>query len=213
MPRENKKRSNKQLIPKANVPKHLKANISIFPNRSQEEVIKLNKEKIHFSFKLLDIKHKAFNCGGVEPPWFLQCFENLKAISDLTFNEFEAQRQHFELHRHDFEKTTHHYNESVAPEILEQLSPENMIQFRLSSSAGRVHGIRYHNTIYVVWLDPYHNMNWDSRFGPPKHYDAPITPYEILQQFNASLENIIKEKNEEIETLEEMLAECQEKNA
>ncbi|MCY8074259.1 hypothetical protein G3M81_05265 [Bacillus paralicheniformis] len=218
MPKENK--LNKPLIPKAAIPGNAKTNIRIFPQRSQEEIRRLNQEKIYFSFKFLDLKHPAFNCGEVESSWFLHCFDNFKHISDLTFNELEQQRQHYDLHRHDFNKTTHHYSESIAEEILEQISLENMIQFRLSLSGGRVHGIRYHNTIYVIWLDPYHNMNWDSRYGPPKHYETPTRPYEILQQQVNLLHDIIREKEKEIASKEndikhlfEMLEECEDRQA
>jgi hypothetical protein len=211
----NKKGSrNTHSVPKAKLPNDFKApHKTIFPHKSQEEIERLNKEKIVFSFRFLDTKHKAFNCGGVDEGWFLHLFDNLTEISKLTMNEFIQQRQHYDIHRHDFNKTAHHYNESVSEHILEQISPENMIQFRLSSSGGRVHGIRYHNIIYIIWLDPHHNMYPDPRFGPPKRYPSPMRPYEALQQENEILQKRLREKEEEIRLLLDMMVEMDEKKS
>lgn len=198
-------------IPVAQLPNDFKTqHKTIFPLRSQEEVERLRKEKIVFSFRFLDTKHAAFNCGGTKDGWFLHLLDNLTEVSKLTMNEFEQQRQHYDLHRHDFNKTAHHYNESISEHILKQISPENMIQFRLSSSGGRVHGIRYHNIIYVVWLDPHHNMNPDSKFGPPKRYPAPLRPYEELQQQIEKLQKELEKKEKENQMLFDMMVEMEE---
>ncbi|UQD52287.1 hypothetical protein C0971_09895 [Bacillus methanolicus] len=209
--RTNKKNNSRPSIPKPSIPSDFKVESKIFPKKSQDEVERLNKEKIFFSFRFLDTNHKSFNCGKTDASWFLHLFDNFNEISKLTMLEFEQQRQHYDLHRHDFSKTAHHYNESVPNHILEQISPENMIQFRLSSSGGRVHGIRYHNQIYVIWLDPYHNMNPNDRFGPPKLYPAPLRPYEILLYQYSELEKQLKEKEEENEILLKMLEEIEDK--
>ncbi|MGI8314939.1 hypothetical protein [Halobacillus mangrovi] len=170
----------------------------VFQKKSEDEVRRLRKEKVYFSFQFLDTKHEAFNCGGVTNGWFMHLFNNLNAISELSMTEFESQRQHYDIHAHDFNKTAHDYKEAIHPKTLSQISPENMIQFRLSSSGGRVHGIKYHNKIYVVWLDPHHNMNPDERYGGAKYFDAPLTPYQ-------ELEMELKGIKEEHKTLRELL--------
>jgi hypothetical protein len=201
-------------IPKAELPNNIKIpNRTIFPQRSQEEIERLRKEKIVFSFRFLDTKHEAFNCGGISDGWFLHLFDNLTEISKLTMSEFEQQRRHYDLHRHDFGKTAHHYKESVPEHVLEQVSPENMIQFRLSRSGGRVHGIRYHNIIYIIWLDPHHNMYPDERYGPPKRYPAPLRPYEELEQEIEKLQKQLEEKEQENKMLFDMMAEMEEKKS
>jgi hypothetical protein len=192
-------------IPKAKKPVMPSKSIErIFSDYTQQEILKLRKEKIFFSFRFLDTQHEAFNCGGsdVNSGWFLHLFDNLLSISGLNMAEFENQRHHYDIHPHDFNKTAFHYNETLNEEILEQISGENLFQFRLSSSGGRVHGIKYHNIIYVIWLDPYHNMNPNQRFGGLKYFDAPLNPYQELElKYNK-----LKEENE---TLEALLAEIE----
>ncbi|MBP3039381.1 hypothetical protein J9303_07765, partial [Bacillaceae bacterium Marseille-Q3522] len=72
--------------------------------------------------------------------------------------------------------------------------------------------IRYHNKIYIVWLDPEHNMNPDQRYGGVKYYDVPLTPFqEIELNYNQLIdenEKLIKENEvflEEICRLEEKI--------
>jgi hypothetical protein len=197
------------LIPKAKMPDEFVHESKIFPKQSQEEVERLNKEKIFFSFQFLDTQHEAFNCGGTNDGWFVHLMDNLSELSKLTFSEFEQQRQHYDMHRHDFSKTEYNYKENncLNEAILSQISPENMIQFRLSTGGGRVHGIRYHNKIFVVWLDPHHNMNPDERFGGLKFFDAPLTPYqELLLELESKNEELSKVKKE-FEELYELIGE------
>lgn len=217
--RSNYQQRSTGLIPKAHVPGQLPKENKIFPKKSQEEIERLNKEKIFFSFQYLDIQHKAFNCGGVNDGWFLHVFENLSEVSKLTFSEFERQRQHYDIHRHDFQKTQFHYKDSrhLNEVILSQISPENIIQFRLSSSGGRVHGIRYHNMIYVIWLDPHHNMNPSQRHGGLDYFNAPLTPYQELEVECDSLKTKYKNLENEVEIivsdnydLKEKLEKCKE---
>ncbi|MEH7116886.1 hypothetical protein V7128_05590 [Neobacillus vireti] len=197
--RSNRENKLSSLIPKANMPQDFVHESKIFPKQSQDEVERLNKEKIFFSFQFLDTQHEAFNCGETNNGWFLHLFDNLSELSKLTFTELEKQRQHYDMHRHDFNKTEYHYidNHRLNEEILSQISPENMIQFRLSTGGGRVHGIRYHNKIYIIWLDPHHNMNPDERFGGSKFFEAPLTPYqELLLELDSRNEELRKKKQE-----------------
>jgi hypothetical protein len=171
----------KPLIP----PKAKRVNIpkienNIFPKWSEKEVEKLKREKMLFSFTFLDLSHPSFNCGSTKVTWFMDLYRNMSEISRLNLFEFWQQRQHYDVHRHDFTKTAHNYNESISETTLEQISPENMVQFRLSSSGGRVHGILYHNTFYVLWLDPHHNMNPDDRYGGARFFESPVTEFDML---------------------------------
>jgi hypothetical protein len=206
-------RQQRSLIPKVFMPEEFAHESKIFPKQSQEEVERLNKEKIFFSFEYLDTQHEAFNCGGANDGWFLHMLDNLTELSKLTYSEFEQQRNHYDLHSHNFDKTEYDYKDSfrLNEHILSQISPENMIQFRLSTAGGRVHGIRYHNKIYVIWLDPHHNMNPSERHGGLKFFDAPLTPYQELllelEDRNVELSN----KKKDYDELYDLWSECMEK--
>ncbi|MFC4768755.1 hypothetical protein ACFO8Q_15525 [Effusibacillus consociatus] len=143
----------------------------------------------------MDLQHQAFNCGGTDRGWFLHLFENLREISRLSRNEFVVQqRQHYDVHPHDWKKTAYIYD---LPEgMLEQLGEDKCIQFRLSSSGGRVHGFMIENRFYVVWLDPHHNLYPDQRFGGLKFFDKPLNPYEELLLQYKELEKKYNELSE-----------------
>lgn len=178
------KGQNKQLIPKANsaVVRDKGKHSNLLSAQQQQEITKFREEKVMFSFYFLDIAHKAFNCGGTNVNWFIQLFNNLHEISRLNRNEFVVQqRNHYDVHSHDFSKTKYHYAERLSAGYFEQLSEDQCIQFRLSSSGGRVHGFMIDNTFYILWLDPHHNMNPDERFGGQKFFNAPLFPYQELQ--------------------------------
>lgn len=205
----NKKEQQKFAIPKQNAPNMNNPHSipSFFPIKSHQEIQSLNKEKIYFSFRYLDFEHEAFNCGNTKSNWYIQLFNNLTEVSKLTYQEFEQQRNHYDLHGHDFEKTNFHYveNNKLNDKILSQISPENLIQFRISTAKGRVHGIRYHNKIYVVWFDPHHNMNNSDGHGGVNYYDRFLTPYELLHLESEEKDKKIRLLEEEIEIYEEMI--------
>ncbi|KYC71648.1 hypothetical protein [Heyndrickxia coagulans] len=203
--RKSKKREN--LIPFKSPPNIGKQVKKIFPKKSQDEVVRLRREKIFFSFRLLDLRHQAFSCTNIESSWFLELLDNLNEISKLTMAEFEQQRNHYDLHMNDFSRTAHNYSESIPEEILEQVSPENIIQFRISQSKGRVHCIRYHNTLYIIWLDPHHNMWPDERYGPPVYGEPPLRNHEILENENKYLLESLQQKEEELQLLYKMIDE------
>ncbi|WP_419877708.1 hypothetical protein [Brevibacillus centrosporus] len=179
------KKSSQLSIPKASAPQQ-KGNGqhgSLLSVHQQKEISKFREEKVMFSYYFLDTAHEAFNCGGgIGVNWFLQLFDNLREISKLNRNEFVVQqRNHYDVHSHDFENTAYHYADRLPEGYFEQLSEDQCLQFRLSSSGGRVHGFMIENTFYVLWLDPHHNMYPDQRFGGLQFFNAPLTPYQELQ--------------------------------
>jgi hypothetical protein len=204
MRKPNKGASN-PFIPKApSLGKEKGKNSSLLSVHQQQEISKFREDKVMFSFHFLDLQHKAFNCGRTNESWFLHLFENLREISKLSRNEFVVQqRNHYDVHPHDFNKTEFHYKESLPAGYFEQLNEDWCIQFRLSSSGGRVHGFMIDNTFYVLWLDPHHNMNPGEGYGGVKLYKAPPTPYEILE---AEYEGLKKYANELEKMLEELTA-------
>jgi hypothetical protein len=148
------------------------------PKSIQDEFIRLwRSEPLHFSFMLLDLEHQLFNCGEthrVKDGWFTHLLGVLSEISKLNIKEFMQQRQHYDLHPIDWNKT------ECTPS-LENYEQLDFMQFRLSSSTGRVHGYFVENTFYILWLDPHHNLMPDQRFGGPKFYKAPQSPYNALE--------------------------------
>lgn len=172
---------------------------------STEEREKINQranEKIIFSFKFIDLENELFNLGSMEKrkvpicsEWFITLIETLREISALTPNELKLeQRNHYDYHPHEWEKVSAKFN--FDDEFLEQVEG---VQFRISSSKGRVHGFMIGNRFYIVWLDPYHNMYPDDRFGGIKYYEKPKTCFEKLTDEILELK---KENKELIEMLD-----------
>lgn len=172
-------------------------------SRSEIEAVKeRSKEKLIFSFKFFDRGHDAFNLGdttrrAICGEWFLALLDNLKSVSDLNRNQLVLeQRQHYQAHEHKWEELQYKYE--LEEDFLEQVE---CLQFRLSSSNGRVHGFIIGNRFYVVWLDPHHNLYPDERFGGEKFYTKPLTCYEILEQRVIQLQKENKELNDFINSL------------
>lgn len=197
MSKTNKKNKS---IPQAKRPEEPKE-INIFPKKSAAEIEKLRDEKLLFSFHFLDTTTQQFNCGRTCDGWFLHLLENVREISRLNRNEFvQIQRNHYDVHAlnwpyEEFSKFP------IDNQVLEGIDPNDQLQFRLSSSGGRVHGFLRHNTFYVVWLDPHHNLDPDQRFGGVKYYDAPLTPFQELEMEKEELNQRYVELKREYETL------------
>lgn len=160
-------------------------------------------EKIIFSFNFLDLDNQLFNLGSMEKrkvpicsEWFITLIQTLKEISNLKPNELKnEQRNHYDFHRHDWENVTSKFK--FSNEFLEQVDG---VQFRLSSSKGRVHGFMIGNRFYIIWLDPHHNLNPDDKFGGTKYYQKPSNCVEKLNEVIIKLE---KENRELMQLLDQ----------
>ncbi|MDU0814639.1 MULTISPECIES: hypothetical protein [Bacillus amyloliquefaciens group] len=207
-----KNRKNKLLIPKANKPVQTQTAKKFF-NKEQAELLKKKHEEcLTFSFIYFNRTHELFNCGRVSDGWFLELFDSLKSISDLTKTQFlydPKYKAHYDPHQHDWDKVDSDKRYSFTEKYFNQYK-DDCWQFRLSSSKGRVHGFIQGNVFYVVWLDPHHNFYPNERFGGAKYFDAPLTPYQeleimidALKQQNKDLESEKKFLNDYIELLED----------
>lgn len=189
-------------IPKASLEaSHLTK--SLFPKRSADEIEKLRKAPILFSFHFFDSSDKLFNCGNTDSGWFLHLLENVREISKITKMEFWKQRQHYDIHSIDWNKkklTRKRF--SIPDHIWEKIDSADMVQFRLSTSNGRVHGFWIYNTFYVVWLDPHHQLDPMEGFEPPTEYNAPLRPYEQLMVVNEQLQTQVNEWIQKYEKLD-----------
>lgn len=149
-----------------------------------------NANSLSFSFTSFDRTHKLFNLGGsdgdgtVGGPWFLDFLDCLKSVSNLTVPELKLNRTH-EFHRVDWTKTN-----TKAPDNNKQLE---YWQFRINKSKGRIIGIKIDNIFYIVYLDPHHNLVDSEGYGGIKHFNAPKSEYEDMQQKISDYEALLDE--------------------
>lgn len=196
------KNKSKGLIPSVKVQKNIKSRLPI-PQDEINSLKERRKEKLLFSFKFLDKLHKAFNLGNINTEWYITLLDNLKEVSNLTRNELVVnQRQHYHAHDHKWEELDYCYD--FDEDFLLQVE---CLQFRLSSSDGRVHGFIVGNRFYIVWLDAHHNLYPDERFGGRKFYQKPLNCYEQKLIEVEQLKEEIKQKEKQIEEFEEILNE------
>lgn len=213
MDNEYRKEIENDIIPFVSVPEWKQFDDDFFPKRSADEISKLRKEKIVFSFHFLDSNDELFNGGGTEVNWYLQLLYNIKEISNLTRDKFFAQRQHYDVHQLKWGKPNYSRRRfNIAEQTIAQIDPADQVQFRLSSSGGRVHGFFVYNTFYVIWLDPHHNLDVDDRFGGPHYYSAPLTPYRQLEMEKNQLQEEYDRLYSEVDKILQDLDDCQKKN-
>ena len=77
-------------------------------------------------------------------------------------------------------------------------------QLRLDKSHGRLHGFFVENTYYIRFLDRWHNMYDDKKYGGVKYKEFPITEYDRLEQKyeqQVSIADKYKERNDELEEI------------
>lgn len=199
------------LIPKAQINESLSES-SIFPNFSDNIIKELKKQKIVFSFSFLDIITEEFNLGGTSIEWFIHLFVNIKEISNYYKNEFIQNRNHYDVHPLKWDKPNYtHKKFNINDKIIEQIDPGDQIQFRLSSSGGRVHGFFHFNVFYVVWLDHHHYLDPDKRFGGVEYFNAPLTPYQELEIEYYALKNKLEKLDCEVNIILNDLYSCEQK--
>lgn len=182
----------KTKIPK--IPSKTKKRLRIpFTKKQIDEIHEYRSEQLLFSFKFLNRDHEAFNLGGVEKDWYLTLIDHLKDISTINRNQLVVEKQqHYQAHELEWEKCEYCFD--FDEKFLEQV---DCLQFRLSSSSGRVHGFIIGNRFYIVWLDPHHNLYPDDRYGGVNFYNRPWTSYEVLKyDYDELLEKYNKLKEE-----------------
>lgn len=161
------------------------------PKEKLDELKQRNKEQLLFSFRFLDREHIAFNLGSMGKrnvsicgEWFITLLDSLKEVCNINRNELIGQRQHYDAHEHDWKELDYQFE--FDKDFLQQVE---CMQFRLSKSDGRVHGFIIGNRFYIVWLDPYHNLYPDEKYGGRKFYQKPLTCFEQQTLTISSLYN------------------------
>lgn len=172
------------------------------PREELELVKDRNKDKLLFSFKFFDRETDAFNLAATNrvcENWFINLFDILKEVSDLSRNQLMiVQRQFYDAHAHDFENLEYKY--PLDEDFMEQIE---CVQFRLSKSRGRVHGFIVGNRFYVIWLDPHHNLYPDERHGGVKIFNKEFSCAEILENQILNLYEKVWELEEKNQNLQE----------
>ena len=176
------------------------------PENELEMLKERNNEKLLFSFKFFDRSKDEFNLGNtikVCENWFISLLDILKDVSNLTRNELVGERRQFyDAHNHDWDKLKLKF--PLDEMFLDQVE---CLQFRLSKSKGRDHGIIVRNRFYIIWLDPHHNLYPDEKFGGTKYYERPLTCYEMLEsevlELNDKIGILEKDNSDLWEMLEE----------
>lgn len=178
---------------KKRIPKPSKKKDSLIPKPNINS--STTNDKVVFSFTSLEWT-KYFNLSGTCPNWSFDLFNMLKNISNISKNELiNGKYKTYRVHNHE---------NAHPPDPLPQgVSLKDCYQLRISTSKGGIHGVFSENIFYVIWLDPLHNMYPDNRFGGLREITPPNTCCK-------DLENIIKEKNDEINQLKEEIHEYEE---
>lgn len=202
-------------MPKNNVANKLKK-IQKVPNkeknipeilRTLKEENKSEEQKITISFKFWDRENKLFNLGEIESEWFIELLDMLKLLSNIT------KKQLFGEYRDKFEP--HPYND------IDKLNyPDEMLtnpqyeawQLRITKSKGRVHGFFVENTYYVRFIDRWHNMYNDVKYGGIVFKVPPISMYSMLEtkykETELKLQKAEKQINEGFNAVCENCSEC-----
>jgi len=141
-------------------------------------------------------KRKKPVCGE----WFISLLSSLKEVCNINRTEMVSMRQHYDTHGYDWDDLDYKFH--FPEQFLEQVE---CMQFRVSSSDGRVHGFIVGNTFYIVWLDPHHNLYPDDRFGGRKFYMKAPSCYDKLKESWLRLNDENHKLKKENENLMQML--------
>lgn len=155
-------------------------------------------KKIKISFQFLNRDNKLFNIGEIEKEWFISLIDVLKLLSSITRKELKHQyKDKFHPHQYADKEKLNYKDEMLTNPQYEAY------QLRLDKSSGRLHGFFVENTYYVIFIDRWHNMYNDKKYGGIQYKSFPITQYDKLeQQYNEKVIEVQQyiEKNQKLKT-------------
>lgn len=202
---KNKKVENKlKNIPELQ-PKH--ANV-IETLKTLKEESKSEKTKIKISFQFFERNNKLFNLGEVESEWFIKVIDTLQLLSQITRKQlFGEYKEKFKPHPYnDIDKL------NLKDDMLTNQQNE-AYQIRITKSKGRLHGFFVENIYYIRFIDRWHNMYNDVKYGgitikmfPDSMYDILEDKYKELEEKNIKLE---KQLNNNFNALCNNCSDCQ----
>ena len=158
-------------------------------NRGQDKKIKI-------SFQFFDRKNKLFNLGEIEKEWFIDLLDVLQLLSSITRKQLSGE-YYGKFHPHPYDNVD---ILNCKDDMLTNPQYEAW-QLRLDKSHGRLHGFFVENTYYIRFIDRWHNMYDDKKYGGVQYKVFPTTEYDKLEQKYE--EKVIeaeqyKEKNEKL---------------
>lgn len=134
-------------------------------------------KKIKISFQFFNRENKLFNLGEIENEWFIGLLDVLQLLSSITRKQLSGEYSN-KFHPHP-------YNNIDILNCKDSMltNPQyEAWQLRLDKSSGRLHGFFVENTYYIRFIDRWHNMYNDRRYGGIKYKTFPLTEYDELKQ-------------------------------
>lgn len=154
-------------------------------------------KKIKISFQFFDRSNELFNLGETEKEWFINLLDALKLLSNITRRQLSGE------YKNKFQPHPYGNKEILNCKDAMLTNPQyEAWQLRLNKSQGRLHGFFVENTYYIRFLDRWHNMYDDKKYGGIKYKNFPLTEYDKLEQEYKEQEIILeqyKNKNDELE--------------
>ncbi|MGF9727007.1 hypothetical protein ABEX00_12750 [Bacillus safensis] len=186
-----------------------KSDTKLYNEHSADKLKEELQRTVVFSWKYFDKDHEVYNCGGIQMPWIISLLETLKSISGLLLEELTATKNKkggLRFHKIRWGKVQEkkfNFNDV----FFEQIKDESY-QLSLSTAKGRFHGFLVHNIFFIVWLDPYHQLELMKDHGGVRKFDFPKNENEILCDEIETLHGKINFLEEELETASILLDEA-----
>jgi hypothetical protein len=162
-----------------------------------KEEEKSEDKKIKISFQFFDRSNELFNLGETEKEWFINLLDALKLLSNITRRQLSGEyKNKFQPHPYSDKEILNCKDDMLTNPQYEAW------QLRLNKSQGRLHGFFVENTYYIRFLDRWHNMYDDKKYGGIKYKNFPLTEYDKLEQEYKKQEIMLeqyKNKNNELE--------------
>lgn len=162
--------------------------------KTLEEESKSEEKKIKVSFQFFNRQNELFNLGETENEWFIDLIDVLSLMTNITKKQlFGEYREKFKPHPYDEEDKLNCKDEMLTNPQYEAW------QLRLDKSNGRFHGFFVGNTYYIRFLDRWHNMYDDKKYGGIQYKNFPVTTYDKLEQkYENQLDETKKYKEENL---------------
>lgn len=113
--------------------------------------------QVLFSFRHIDFSNDKFATADCKENYLQKFLERLRDVCGMLMSELRTNKSK-SLRAHGIT-----WADTAQPTgfttLNSQLSDCDAFQFELTQAEhGRVHGFLLHNTFYVVWIDPLHNL-------------------------------------------------------
>lgn len=178
-----------------------KKNVSeILQTLKEENKSESSQQKINLSFDFFDRENELFNMGETEKEWFIDLMDTFKILTGITKKQlFGEYKEKFKPHPYKEVEKLNYNNEMLTNPQYEAW------QLRISKSKGRLHGFFVENTYYIIYLDRWHNMYDDEKYGGIDYKEYPQNMYEVLETKFSQKEDENKKLIQKNKVLEEKM--------